>query len=314
VKGALLLVCGVVTLALSGWVAARPRASATPAAQSGLVLVSTERPGAKVPYAADPPRDDSAARATACALASLTPLERAALASALDELAKRLEARANPLDMDLDDAPPEAEIESAARYLLPAFTAARSLTSGVWLSEDGFAARAVRRCPDGASCVRLYGDDATTPEQRRARFLAWPLASAAILRARDGASAERAANGARASLVRTDTRIALIVSGRDLRAGSVDWAELRESAQRVLRSSRESAGPGTRALAMLAEPPAHGDLAPFLALADDEVLVVPRMGAIAEPGMLADEVRSRFAPFEEREGLIWEQRPAAITE
>jgi hypothetical protein len=122
-------------------------------------------------------------------------MERTALVSALDELAKRLEACANPLDMDLDDAPPEAEIESAARYLLPAFTAARSLTGGVWSSEDGFAARAVRRCPDGASCVRLYGDDATSPDQRRARFLAWPLASAAIQRARDGASADARRTG-----------------------------------------------------------------------------------------------------------------------
>jgi hypothetical protein len=104
------------------------------------------------------------------------------------------------------------------------------------------------------------------------------------------------------------------LSGRDLRAGSADWAELRNRAERVLRFSRASAGPGTRALAMLAAPPAHGDLAPFLALADDEVLVVPRMGAIAEPGKLAEEMRGHFAPFEEREGLIWEQRPAAITE
>ena len=67
---------------------------------------------------------------------------------------------------------------------------------------------------------------------------------------------------------------------------------------------------------MLAAPPPAGDAnaAPFLGLADDEVILVPRMGSLAEPAAFADEVKARVAPFEAKERLIWERRPAAIKE
>ena len=43
-------------------------------------------------------------------------------------------------------------------------------------------------------------------------------------------------------------------------------------------------------------------------------LYAPRLGSLAEAAAFRDEVRARFAPFETSEHLVWEQRPAAISE
>jgi hypothetical protein len=294
------------------------RPAATPSGRASM-QVETRRPGApSAARGAGPAEGDAAARATSCALAALSPMEREALRAALEDLATRIEARVNPLGEDLGDGLPEDELNEAAARFLPTFTAARSLTAGEWATADGaLVVRAVPECDPGAPCLRLYDPtarDARASGELRARFLAWPLAAAAIVRASDAAAAARVVDAFRASIARGTSRIALVVGGRDLRGEVAEARAIREQARRVLRFARGSRGAGTRALALLAAEPAAGDLAPFLALADDEVLIVPRMGALAEGGAFADEVEARVTALEAREHVVWEARPSPIAE
>ena len=79
---------------------ARTSTVVRPRRDDGIIFVETRRSNDQVAVQTTSP-EDAASRATACALASLTSTEQQLLALVLEELAVRVEARANPLSEDL---------------------------------------------------------------------------------------------------------------------------------------------------------------------------------------------------------------------
>jgi hypothetical protein len=165
----------VVVLALVGIVVARRSPpSGAPVSRPALAVRAAPRPSANDQAVED--------RATALAVASLSPGERQRLLDAMDHASTRLEATLLPGADDLGDGDPVAELQKETKKYLPALNAARSLTRGRWSAND-FSARAVSGCDDPSierdeTCVPLWSPG---EEGSRARFLAWAAANAAGL-------------------------------------------------------------------------------------------------------------------------------------
>jgi hypothetical protein len=218
--------------------------------------------------------------APALAAASMAPVERQRLRRALEDLACRLDARAHPLADDFDDAPVDAALSRELGTALPKLTAARALY--------------------GANVVDPWARGGSTAE-RRARFAAWAVSGAALLRFDDGDDARAAAARLRARAAERDSRIALVVGAGGFDASLVpELVALRAAAARV--AARLHDDDERRALldeiarARWTAPPS------WLQLETRELLVVPRLGAIAALGTFAAEIAAhapegRFVVF-----------------
>ena len=140
--------------------------------------------------------------APALAMASMSGVERQRLLRALEELGDRLDARAHPLADDFDDTPVGAALDRELGTRCPRLTAARALY--------------------GANVVDPWARGGSTAE-RRARFSAWAVSGAAIVRFADADAARAAARQLRARAGERDSRIALVVAD-----GGIDPALVRE--------------------------------------------------------------------------------------
>jgi hypothetical protein len=255
--------------------------------------------------AADAARPEGA---VALAVETLAPVEAERLRGALDELATRLGARAHPLGADLEDGPPEQALDEALRALRPKLTAAESLTAGHWRSADGrLRVTAAAECPPQrrARCFPV-ADAPADGLERWARFFAWPVAAGGVLGFGSRADARAAVDRLRARAASADSRIALVVG-----AGDRDAAPARAiavEARRVL-ALLPRGEPKSEARALLEEL-AHDAPAPplpWVALAPDEVLVVPRLGALIDAAGFTREIESALpAP------PAWRRRPTAL--
>jgi hypothetical protein len=262
----------------------------------------------------EPPSNDDD-RTAALALGTLTPSELAGLRRVLADLETKLETRANPLVEDLDDGDPATALSLLLRKLLPAITACDAVASRRRASPDGALVAAVAmRCDPiadaGVACAPLWTASAADRATERARFLEWPLAAAAVLGLPTGDGALRVIGDLRARSRDRHSRIALVLGERDL-AGGIDpaVAEVRALAARDLTLARRDASVDTRVLELIARDPPQGPRRiPWLRLDAEEVLVVPKLGALADLDAFAREVEDelREVPAE------WVHRPAPI--
>jgi len=269
------------------------------------------------PARADPGR---APRGTGVSLAlnAMTDDQRADAAGVLARLADRLERERNPLVEDLDDDDARADAEGLLGERLPMLTAAAALAPGRWTSQDGrIVVRATTECAEHARCIPLGPPRASgaSPDDRvaaRARFLAWPLAYAVVLRAPPGRAPDLVA-ALRAP--GPGSRIALVLGDADLHGLRFSKAlpALAESAARLDRLGPPDM-PMKQLFARVSG--AGSDAAPddlrWLALPADAVLVVPRLGALATIAAFVAEVRGRVATAALRgpvEWLAWRDSP-----
>jgi hypothetical protein len=260
---------------------------------------------------------DAAARATELALATLTPVARQAALSLVETLADRFEIRRNPLAEDLDDDALEDLMRRGIRTWGPTLTSASALAAAVHSSGDGrMAIGFASRCPPperALTCVPLWRSDAPPDGAGevadRARFLAWPWPfvgivsipsqrSEALLRLRDRVAAPESA-------------LALVLTETDLK-GRIDdpsAGALREQAKRALVLAGDTRAAKSALLARLAQAPPPGGAIPWLHLASDEVVVVPRLGPAGQPDRVVREVEGELA----QHGLHarWTRRPAS---
>jgi hypothetical protein len=223
----------------------------------------------------------------------MTEERRAEIAEAIAALADQVERKHNPLVEDLDD-DARLDVEGLLREELPAMTAAAALVPGRWAAADGsIAVRATSVCSPGARCFPLKTDRAPSDRvEAQARFLAWPLAHAIVVRA-DPQASPRVLTALRCSAARS--RIALAL-GDDDRKGlrpSEALGKLAASAMRL--ADTESDDPWMRVLRRLRRAGVDdGDLS-WLALPAGTVLVVPRLAALASLPAFRDEVHERVA-------------------
>lgn len=235
-------------------------------------------------------------RGLTLALNSMSDAERARMAEVLGEVADRLERDHNPLVEDLDDGDARSDFGRLSHQRLPTITAACALAPGRWESADErLLVRATTACDPSARCLPL-GVGAEPSDDRlaaRARFLAWPLAYAVVLRP----PADRAQAAVDALRKPTEgSRIALVLGEGDLHAlrfsGSLPG--LADSAARIARWEPDGA-PMKELFRRLSARDAARDDVPWLDLPAGALLVVPRLGTLATVAAFVQEVRTRVA-------------------
>jgi hypothetical protein len=291
------LVClGVLAGSLSEAATARPPHAEAGESQASPVLVIRTAPAERGRRQAD---DD---RAAAILMAAMAPAELAALAGALDELGRRLAIRANPFVEDLEDDPPETAVRAWLIGHLAALSAASALAQPVWEPGDrDIAVSLERTCAAApeliasqgvqARCIPLWGIG--DPAEERARFAAWPVARAIVLRAPAPDAAARGAEVLRASNVDA-SRIALVLREEDASRGDrAEESHVRAAARTVASFLRDEGGREAAAILTLARDRPAGRLFADLELSPRDVLVVPRLSSLAERGAFAREVDDR---------------------
>ncbi len=259
-----------------------------------------------VPDGALAPRTIVTPAAVALALGGLPPEELPRLREHMAESTDGALRREAPGLFDLD-APPDAgvAVDPLRQSLpdLPALTAAANVVGSPW-EAPGISVHLGAACEQGAPrCAPLFvrgpgEDDALL---RRGRTLAWALGHAALLRAgaRDRA---RLLRSLRDTQLRPGGTIAVVFAES---RGTIDHAELdrlRYEARRALERLRPDAPQRPWLEALDAAPPSW-ELP--VALGDDEVLVVPRLSALARLPDFVCEVQAA-GPFE------WAARPAGV--
>jgi hypothetical protein len=243
-------------------------------------------------------------RAAAILMAAMPPTELTALVSALDELSRRLAIRANPLVEDLEDDSPEAPLGAWLRQHYAALAAASALAQPTWEAGDrDIAVSVARSCaaapepvtshPVRARCVPLWGIG--DPAEERARFVAWPVARAIVLRAPASDDAALGAEELRASNTQ-GSRVALILLERDAARGDrTEESLVRAAARAVAPHLRGDVGRDAAALLAFARDRPGGRLFADLDLSPRDVLVVPRLSSLAERTAFEREVDGRRA-------------------
>jgi hypothetical protein len=266
-------------------------ASAAPRASEPVIQLAIETGAARAPATAPAAGEPG----TMLVLNSLSEPERVALAARLGRLAAALERRKNPLFVPLDDSAERAEAQALARHLGPAFAAASALGAGRWSSSDGdLTVRGVRRCGRAETCVALGGPAAAPSAlDGRARFLAWPVGFAVVVRCAD----ERDAGTVATSLRRrraSDSRLALVLTEADLHVlrASPALHDIARDAGRLRRALGAGDAGLAALLASLASAPSTREGAAWLTLPRDAVLIVPRLSALATSAAFVAETRA----------------------
>jgi len=298
--------CGLL-VATATWIVAAARPAAAAPSDAGL-LPALEVAGA--PRAAGGAAGDAAAGAR-LVLSAVTEQRRLELARALDGLAAGWERRRNPLFVPLtdDDA---GEVDKLLAAWLPPTTAALALTAGWWQSSDGdLAARPVARCAPGTRCVRPAVGFSKDPLERRLRFLAWPFGYAVVVRAASDTEATRIAERVRTADAR-DTRVALVLTGGDIHAprSSPGTAAVIRAASRTATALRGRSSPAIALVEGIAAAGGARDSLPWLKLPPGAIVVVPRLGSLAEPAAFVAEVKSRLVAAAAGAKIEWLAAPA----
>jgi hypothetical protein len=165
--------------------------------------------------------------------------------------------------------------------------------------------RVGRECASGATCFPLWPGHAPAAVQaveRRARFLAWPIASAMVLRTRSDDDAHAATEALRALAARS-SRVALILRSSELhglRLGP-ELLELEAAARRLQAMvSRNDETLLARLVRQLLAPEGAGgagadDPLPWLELPSRSILVVPKLGGLATLDGFVAEVEDAVA-------------------
>jgi hypothetical protein len=244
--------------------------------------------------------------AVALALGGLPPEELRRLRKHMAESTDGALRRAAPGLFDLD-APPDAgaAVDPLQQSLpdLPALTAAANVVGTPW-EAPGISVHLGAGCEPGATrCVPLFGTASGEGDSmlRRGRALTWALADAGLLRA-SAAGRAQLLHSLREAQLRSAGVAAMVFAAS---SGNIDPSELdplRHEARRSLETLRPDA-PQRPWLEALDQAPASWELP--VALDPDELLVVPRLSALARLPDFVSEVEAA-GTFE------WAARPGGL--
>jgi hypothetical protein len=251
------------------------------------------------PAAAAPPSEDDEDVAMALAVASIDPAERARILEEMRYTTARLEARLSSLVPDFgdDDVDPIDEFRRAMAAHVPSFTAARTFERSAWTTSD-LTVRLARSCaearPEGDEvCAPLWTDHAERGPVARARFLAWAASRAAVVDLATPAAAETSARALRVRVSAPSSPIALVLTGDDLALRPVaERADLEDAARRLGRAMAANHIEDNHRLDAFARSAPKGRAAPWLSLTPSQLVIVPRLSALARLGEVASEIEA----------------------
>jgi hypothetical protein len=230
------------------------------------------------------------AESIALALGGLPPEELTRLRQRLEESTDLALRGAAPTLFDLDVVAADAAAPDPFRQVLPdlpPLTAAANLVGAPW-NAPGVSVKLGPTCDAAAArCLPLFvpADD-RDPVVRRARALAWTLANAVCLRAL-AASRASLLPSLREAQTRPSSTIALVFAASQGVLDEALLAKVREQARRAATHLPEGAPLRPWLEALAAAQPAW---ALPIALDPDEVLVIPRLSALARLGDFRAEI------------------------
>ncbi len=285
-----------------------------------VLLISQPSPSTSSAVAVAPPsagtgaKDAHEERAMALAGASMSAADRRRVLDTMHDVRARLASRLSPLGDDLGDGEPLDELRGSLRPHLPAVTAARAFERGHWESAE-LSVRVAASCDDGGrrtageTCVSLWDrEDEPSDLARRARFLAWSVAGAAVIDLGTRARAEECAATLRQRTSLESSTLGLVLLDDDLAMRPTpDRPEIQEAAHDLAKAvEAEREGPTADvteleavATATLAEPTAT-----WLDMPATAVVIVPRLSAIADAKGFREEIEvAAGAPIK------WVHRP-----
>jgi hypothetical protein len=238
-----------------------------------------------------PPRRPIVPASISLALGGLPREELAHLREHLRESTDTALRRAAPALLDLGEGAGEEAATDPLRQALPdlpALTAATNLLGSPW-EAPGISVRLRQTCDAAASrCVPLFAPDADPADAlvRRGRALAWALVNAALLRvpASSRSVLLRALHAARA---RPESTIAMVF---DAARGTLDEAELGLLRREARAALEQIASDAPQRPWLEALDTAQGTWALPIELEADQLLVVPRLSALARLQDFASEV------------------------
>ena len=231
---------------------------------------------------------------------SLSAPARELVAERFEAIADTLEARRNPFVFDLEELDVERTLADSRPAVVPMITAASRLAGSHFPLDEERSVRLETVCSRGEICVPVWGSSAH-PDAARARFAAWPVSHGLVLRARDENTARLASVALRLATAERRTPIALVVDAESTTLAPESALRVAKAAERCVRLLRDHPD-DARLLAPLAAD-ARPPRLDHLGLRRDEILVVPKLGALAEPGRFREVVLDRLAAGGGRAGV-----------
>ena len=291
------LALGIGLLLAGSAVAAGVRLGRSRPVASGPVLVVRVGGDASLPVQ----RADGEDRAMALAAAAMSSADRRRVLELVDYTTARLEARLSPLGTDFDEGDPVAQLRASLAPFVPSFTASRELERGTWRSSE-LSVRAAASCADaqlgpGEQCLPLSEDPAGPPGVgAHARFLAWAASHAAIVELGTAERAQRCAAALRSGATQPSSAIALVLLDDDFALRpSPDRDALRAAASRLGRAMAANGIHDTKDLEAFAKAPIAERVAPWLVLSKSQVVVIPRLSALAQKLPIGSQAECRTA-------------------
>ena len=159
--------------------------------------------------------------------------------------------------------------------------------------------RPAASCTPRRQCVRLGCAPSRDENERRLRFLAWPLGYAIVLAVGERAKLDKINEALRAP---GSFQIGLVLSSAELHTLRTSPAQqaLQQHARRLVKAMPNTQSPLSHRLANLASAGMGKDGLAWLKLPPDTILVVPRLGALATPDQFVADVRSRLATVDDK--------------
>lgn len=238
-------------------------------------------------------------------LATLPADARRDLVEAVEALLASLEARRNPLLVDVAETSPRELFAARKAWLGPCVRVARETATNAYAlaarEGSGGGARVVVGGPPRAGSVPALGDRDGHDEPAAIRRAAWPLSGALVVETRSSERAARARTALAPLSVQTNGLVGGLWTDAAARAVADEVpAGLLTRGERWARTV-PAASPGAvedeearalRELAQLFVPPAAEGLLPFWERAPTDVLVLPRRGALARTAELRATVEA----------------------
>lgn len=275
------------------------RSRETPAAKPRFAIARGAEAECQVPAA----RRRELQVAAWLSFATLAPSTRERLLTAVESLLDSIEARLHPLGVDLLDESPEQIARREAPWLLPIWTAARTIARRCFVAGDRSLAVVVHGTGAPLPAPLASFDPFSTADEdadrRLARFLCWPISAA--VRVELGPATERALRercGAHGS------KLALVIDGplqsvdpsliqRDLRQR---MQAIRERLSRLARPKCDDCESFSEVIEALSNGLPDAPALDWLELAKGEALAVPRLSAVSDRDAFLQELGELGVP------------------
>jgi hypothetical protein len=242
--------------------------------------------------------------------ATLNSEARSKLLDLIDAVLDSLEAQSHPLVYDLAEETPEALVRHEAPWLLPIWTASRSIARTCFSGGNGMLTVVVNDAkatlPPHFRSVDALDTTEGDSDLRLSRFLAWPITSARRVRATNSESATALWAQLRAKTWVRQSTVALVIDKATQNADVASLVGVQMASRLIAMQARmhrwknvDCKGCDMLSSALLAwsKGPPAAPVLPWLDLRETEAWVVPRLGALSQPERFASETDAALQKF-----------------